>query len=192
MSGIRTSRRNFEPTHAFWQWFGGSKVVDSNGNPLIVYKGMYPYDYNQETEDGPAGPAIDVIQRSEPFPSFDSNDQEPVRIAGFFTDNPDVAGKFVLRKGAIFPVYLRIENPKIFDAAGSPSGTIQFGKEGRPFRDAIRSGKYDGVIILNTSDEGNVYVPLSSNQIKSALASESFNREDPRITAKNWLRRIIT
>jgi hypothetical protein len=59
---------------------------------------------------------------------------------------------------------------------------MQFGPEGKPFRDAVRSGNYDGVFILNTEDEGNIYVPLSPNQIKSAIFSK-FNREDPRFVA---------
>jgi hypothetical protein len=163
-------------TDIFKTWFGNSKVVDSNGNPLIVYKGMYPYDYTREDE-----PPLDTISRPSSFPSFDPQDQEPVHIAGFFTDQPDVASKFIYQGGAMFPVFLRIEHPAIFDAAGKPSGTIQFGPEGKPFRDAVRSGRYDGVFILNTEDEGNVYIPIKSNQIKSAIFSKF--TEDPRLSA---------
>lgn len=122
----------------FKKWFGNSKVVDVHGQPLIVYKGMSPYDYTKSTTDN-HGPEIEHIQRNEPFPSFDKDDQEPVNLAGFFTDRPDIAEKFMFGRGAMYAVYLRIENPKVFNANGKPSGTVQFGKEGKPFRDAIRS-----------------------------------------------------
>lgn len=28
----------------FLNWFGDSKVVDKDNNPLVVYKGYYPFD----------------------------------------------------------------------------------------------------------------------------------------------------
>lgn len=169
-------------TEAFKRWFGNSKIVDSRGNPLIVYKGMNPHDYTKETPDSP-GPLLETINRPWSFPSFDPNDQEPVFLAGFFSDDPNVANRFVFGRSGIYPVFLKIEKPKIFDAAGKRAGLIQFGKEGKPFRDAVRSGKYDGIIIMNTEDEGNVFIPLSPNQIKSALCCRDFNPSDPRFTS---------
>jgi len=174
----------------FKSWFGNSKVVDKLGKPLIVYKGMYPYDYTKEKplksnqyelDFSQRGPELDTIKRPSPFPTFDKKDQEPVNVAGFFTDDPKIAASFAFTftKGAVFPVFLRIENPKIFDANGAPSGTLQFEAPGKPFRDAVRSGQYDGVFILNTKDEGNVFIPLKPNQIKSAIHSK-FNFNDPR------------
>lgn len=170
-------------TPAFRGWFGGSKVVDQQGNPLIVYKGMLPYDYTKEdkTTNYP-GPEIEEIQRTTPFPTFDSYDQRPVQLAGFFTDDPKIAQMFMFsEKTAMYPVFLKIERPAIFDAKGQPSGKVQFGPEGKPFRDAIHSGKYDGVFIRNTQDEANVYIPLKANQIKSALSNGTFNPQDNRL-----------
>lgn len=168
----------------FRNWFGNSKVVDSAGQPLRVYKGMWPYDYHKEDKSkGYPGPELDTIKRKEPFPSFDPSDQEPVHLAGFFTDDPSVAEKFMFNRGGMYAVYLRIENPKVFDAAGKPAGTVQFGAEGKPFRDAVRSGEYDGVIIMNTSDEGNVYIPFAANQIKSAIGNKgTFDPKDDRFS----------
>ena len=184
MNWFKNNPNYLKENKNFMSWFGSSKVVNSDGSPKVVYKGMSPHDYTKENrETGDKGPYLEHIQRQEPFPSFDSKDSEPVHLAGFFTDKPDVAQTFAMSTGAIFPVFLSIQNPKIFDADGKPSGKIQFGAEGKPFRDAIRSGKFDGVFILNTIDEGNVYIPLKSSQIKSALANKNFDAKDKRINA---------
>ena len=150
----------------FLNWFGDSKVVDKDNNPLVVYKGYYPFDGE--------GKEIKKIQRPSAFPTFTKSgelydvNEKDVMLAGFFTDDTLVAKKFMLSKSSVIrSFYLKIENPYIIDMKGGFSGHAQFGESGRLFRDAIRSGKYDGVFILNTKDEGNVYVPLRSNQIKS-------------------------
>lgn len=178
-------RRTITDTPEFRAWFGNSKVVDAQGQPLIVYKGMLPYDYTKENQaTNYPGPEIEHIQRNEPFPTFDPADQEPLHLAGFFTDDPSVAKTFMFTHGAMYAVYLKIEKPCVFDAQGKPSGVIQFGATGKPFRDAIRSGKYDGAFILNTSDEKNVYIPLQPNQIKSAISNRgTYNPNDPRLVA---------
>ena len=178
-SGL-TERADQIQSPEFQRWFGNSKVIDAQGNPLVVYKGMYPYDYRQETKDDP-GPAVDVIDRPSEFPSFD--DDSGIKIAGFFGD-AETASKFAsnFNRGSVFPVYLSIQNPYIIDAHGKSAGLFQFGKEGKPFRDAIRSGKYDGAIIRNTRDEGTIYVALRPNQIKSAISNTGrFDPDHPSI-----------
>jgi hypothetical protein len=168
-------------TEAFKKWFGDSKVVDENGKPLVVYKAMHPYDFTQETATDP-GPLIDSIARKTPFPAFNGG-EEGVNIAGFFGDK-NTANRFTSgsSSSAIYPVYLSFKNPYVVDAEGKPAGKVQFGEEGREFRDAIRSGQYDGVIIRNTSDEGTIYVALAPEQIKSAIGNRgTFDPNDPSI-----------
>jgi hypothetical protein len=150
----------------FLNWFGDSKVVDKDNNPLVVYKGYYPFDGE--------GKEIKKIHRPGEFPTFNKRgepydvNEKGVTLAGFFTDDILVPKMFMFSKKSVLKsFYLKIEKPYIIDMKGGFSGNAQFGEEGRPFRDAIRSGKYDGVFILNTKDEGNVYVPLRPNQIKS-------------------------
>lgn len=154
----------------FKQWFGASKVVDEAGAPLVVYKAMHPYDWTKEAADDP-GPLITSIQRTTPFPAF-NGDEPGIDIAGFFgskeTANHFAAGS---QNSAIYPVFLSLQNPYVIDAKGQKAGAIQFGKSGKPFRDAVRSGKYDGVIIRGTSDEGDLYVALKPSQIKSAIGN---------------------
>jgi hypothetical protein len=169
---------------AFAKWFGGSKVVDEAGQPLRVYKGMYPYDWTQETTTS-RGPEIESINRPSDFPSFAGPNEPGTKIAGFFSDNPKVANFFSTigqDSGAVYPVHLSLQNPYVIDAAGRNAGELQFMESGKPFRDAIRSGKYDGVIIRNTADEGNVYVALHPGQIKSAIGNRgTYDPKDPRI-----------
>ena len=162
-------------TVEFLNWFGDSKVVDVDNNPLVVHKGYWPYDER--------GKEITKIQRQSEFPSFNKGERG-VFLAGFFSDDMKVSKKFAYRRESVIKsFYLKIETPFIIDMKLGFSGHAQFGESGIPFRDAIRSGHYDGVFILNTKDEGNVYVPLKSNQIKSVenttfdLNSDEFMRE---------------
>jgi len=173
------TRAPLTSTEAFRRWFGNSKVVDMHGQPLRVYKGMRALDDD--------GKHIDVIQRQSDFPSFNGT-EAGVKIAGFFTSDPEVAAKFSFGYGvpgaspSTFPVYLKMENPFIIDAQGDFSGKFQFEKAGAPFRDAIRSGRYDGVIIKNTKDEGDVYIALKPENIKSAIGNNgNFNPTNPKI-----------
>lgn len=103
-------------------------------------------------------------------------------FGGFFSSDPDVANKFAraFDQGAVYPVKLRMENPLIIDAKGAPSGAFQFPNiaqnagtnlEYTQAFNAMRSGQYDGIILKNTADEGTVYIPLKSENIRSAYAT---------------------
>jgi putative nucleotidyltransferase with HDIG domain len=144
----------------FKSWFGNSKVVDSNGDPLIVFKGM------KWSDD--AGKAITHVQRQDDFPSF-QHDEPGLKIAGFFTSDEKIAKKFCFNKECDTKAfYLRIERPFVLDLKGGSAGLAQFDRGGKPFRDAMRSNEYDGAILLNTWDEGNVFVIKDPRQAKLA------------------------
>jgi len=107
-------------TPAFKKWFGDSKVVDGEGNPLRVYHGTNENFTNFKVEDG---------------------------IVGWFTNSPDFAAKFGKTEGqAIYPVYLSIDRPlelsqatlrydiptwrRILEEAGiDKADSIDFGKD---------------------------------------------------------------
>jgi GGDEF domain-containing protein len=176
-----TDRAIAPPTRSeeFRRWFGESKVVDENGQPLVVYKGMYPFDYTSPERFK----EIDRIERPSEFPMYGGEaGEKPFRIAGFFGDS-DVANTFAgFANGTVFPVYLKIEKPIVFDAKGKrAAGYYQFDETGRPFRDAMRSEEYDGAIIKNTVDEGTIYVAKYPEQIKSVFNRGTFDPSDPRI-----------
>jgi hypothetical protein len=71
-----------------------------------------------------------------------------------------------------------LDNPAVIDAAGKPAGAFQFGDMAREhgtldemkrYLRAIydRASPHDGVILKNTRDEGTVYVPRTSSQVRS-------------------------
>jgi len=165
-------------TEAFKRWFGDSKVVDAEGKPLVVYRGG-------PTEDWQSGAEITEFRSSNgPW-------------AGFFTNSSEVASRFanaqyaLTRHGGkpagVFPVYLSMQKPLEVDAGGKPARDFQIdasvlGKQDHPLRERMLSGDYDGLILRNTEDEGDVFVPLNPNQIKSAIGNNgTFDPNDPDI-----------
>lgn len=89
-------------TEAFKKWFGDSKVVDANGNPLVVYHGtngdFTVFDYSKIGQQGRA------------------------EGAGFyFTNNKDVASGY----GKVIDAFLSIQKPLPYDAKPFPKSTIE-------------------------------------------------------------------
>lgn len=109
---IVASRRAQTETPAFKRWFGDSKVVDENGEPLVVYHG--------------SGGSFDVFDNSKAPSKQDKN-----RVgAMWFSNAPEVAGnfaggqigetfgrgtswEFTTGNAQIYPVYLSMQNPLI-------------------------------------------------------------------------------
>ena len=167
LSVANDARANQTTTPAFAKWFGESKVVDANGQPLVVYRGG-------ATENWRDGSAITEFRSANgPW-------------AGFFTSKQDVASRFasaqyaMTRNGGapagVFPVYLNISRPLEVDAGGRPAREFQIdastiGKKDSPLRERMLNGEHDGLILRNTKDEGDVFVPLHPEQIKSATGN---------------------
>ncbi len=163
-------------TPAFRRWFGDSKVVDANGEPLVVYHGTATPDRDSFNTDRGA----------------------------FFSDNPEVASDYASRTGpwrsrapvgGVIPVYLSIQNPLEIDALGRRHDNLpvpwqqwrpkQFGRlpenavsvEGA--LEYAREHGHDGVIVRNVIDtidmdgrqKSTVYAVVSPHQIKSATAN---------------------
>ncbi len=141
-----------------------SRIIDENGEPLVVYKGMMKNDWETKKEiesiDSPNGP-----------------------WAGFFTDKKDIAEKFqqvysTMGEAVLHSVYLSIKNPYVYDAQGARAHDVMFddtlfGKNPKnPGPSAAFNRGYDGIIIKNTADEGTVYIPKNPSQIKSINANE--------------------
>ena len=160
---------------AFKAWFGNSVVVDAAGNPLTVFKGMLKNNWRTGEEikiiDSPNGP-----------------------WAGFFTSDEQVANNFRsaftgMGEAVTHAVYLRIENPYMVDAKGGAAKDFMFDNTvfGKPAKNAEAlqafSQGFDGVIIKNTGDEGDIYVPKNSEQIKSVNNVGEFDVSNPDITA---------
>lgn len=170
-------------TPAFRAWFGdwendpanASKVVDENGEPLVVHRGMLKKDWRTKED-------INVIKSTNgPW-------------AGFFTSREDVADSFkkafsTMSESRVISVFLKIDTPYTFNARGNKyardfmfDNTV-FGQKARN-PDALKAfdNGYDAVVIKNTIDEGDVFVPKNSTQIKSATENTgAFDGSNPDI-----------
>lgn len=114
-------KRDVTDTPEFQAWFGGSKVVDADGKPLVVYHGT--------TAD---------------FSVFDTTKGKPGWAEGawFSSENPS---RYANGDGArVMPVYLSIKNPKVMDFANRGydkaqletegyDGVIDIGRSGQPY-----------------------------------------------------------
>jgi hypothetical protein len=138
------------------------------GFDIPAYKGMTFKNWRDESKirevDSPTGP-----------------------WAGFFSSSPETASRFAeaygaLGKGsnpheaAVLPAFLKMERPFIVDAEGRKAKDFQFDNYDKTKRRAellnvFSDPKYDGVIILNTSDEGDIFIPKSSRQVRSRFAA---------------------
>lgn len=199
-SRASAAREAITSTEAFRRWFGDSKVVDEDGNPLVLYHGTTQED----------------IGEFEP-PTF-------------FTSAPWAADHYALYisagdSGNVVPVYLKMENPldltvgvgptvesadryrKLFAIAraagveietdiGPPGAKPPMGWEFRSptvasrmewndgfnpadlmylpeVRRELEKEGYDGLIINDVLERGEIhaYIPLHANQIKSAVGN---------------------
>ena len=131
----------------FWKWFGNSKVVDKNGDPLVVYHGS----------------------QSE-FSEFDG---DSYFTDDYMNADGYAGGEYVYEVYLSIKNPLVIDaNGKKWDDIETPYGTSTGEVVGN-----VDRKKYDGVIFNNIKDNwiddvdyqdpSIVYVTFSSNQIKS-------------------------
>jgi hypothetical protein len=166
------SRREQTDTPAFKKWFGDSKVVDADGQPLVVYHGGF-----------------DDIKEFRPVAYFGSKD-----VANQFADE-NYRGFGRLEEGEapnVMPVYLSIQNPKVFTAEEEYDDYVQdtdidvarWTKEG-----------YDGLIYApegDFTDEDAYYVAFKPKQIKSAIGNTgAFDENNPDIRASSKQQQVF-
>lgn len=153
-------------TAAFKKWFGDSKVVDENGQPLVVYHGSI----NQGMTEIRPG-------MREPGAWFTRS----LRYANDYAKGPE---------GGIYEAFLSIERPMVvtFDADGLPvvdGESLDFDNNVDIVRHAMKGG-YDGVHFPdgNFSEESEAWVAFRPEQIKSATGNNgAFDPASPSIMA---------
>lgn len=187
--------RNQTETPAFKAWFGDSKVVDADGNPLVVYHGTS---------------AINDFNEFRAFSHFGTVNQanDIVSSIRIFSTELSRGGE-----ARVIPVYLNIQNPfemqdkgiehtaidylqELYDA-----GELSFTRFEELRRDdnndlindesllmdrvvdALESRGYDGIVYENTVEgEGKSFVAFSPTQIKSATGNNgNFSSANPDI-----------
>lgn len=180
-------------TPAFKQFFGDSKVVDENGEPLVVYHGTNAENIQQ----------FDKNKASNAYGS---------RNGFFFAKREQDAGY----GHTVMPVYLSMQNPYVVDvaqelsqldydikteraeaeAAGYPISRWE-GKSSEEFEandsataylddnyeeifSRANEGNYDGVIVKGV-DGSETYVAFEPTQIKSVYNKGAFDKNNPNI-----------
>ena len=164
-------------TPAFKEWFGdwendpanASKVVDENGEPLVVYHGTQAEFYE-----------FDIERLSE------NTDNEGFYGSGFYFSSKEGASDYGEK---LISSYLNIKNPlrntqedlnqfkedmghPIDEDISIPEDITDEGFEGAEFTEELKRRGYDGVLADQDMLGGNPeFVVFSSNQIKSADAN---------------------
>lgn len=148
------------------------------GYMIDAYKGMMPYHPDGYPTTNGYGKVIEparmpMTELTEIRPPRHSNYDDPISSgSGFFSSSPDVASRFaeLFGSGAVYPVKLRMQNPKVIDAQGRHAADFQFGAGAGQLR-LPKDSPHDGVILKNTKDEGDVYIPAQPQQIRSKFAA---------------------
>lgn len=114
---IKDWKENGVKSKAFKDWFGDSKVVDSKGNPLVVYHGTSYGNIQSFTPKGGREEGENILSA---FRDAKNNDKQfagiRFRSGSYFSPDPNYAGNYANdNKGSIYPVYIKSENPLYFD-----------------------------------------------------------------------------
>lgn len=182
--GIRFAKA--QKGEAFTRWFGGSKVVDGSGEPLVVYHGSP--DARFINEDGT------FRTQKERF-GMGSQDgaywfaKSPAAARSYADDTR--AFDYQNSEPGVVAAYLKLENPLILDAKGKEWREAQARGKTSDVIDQAREEGRDGVIIRNVRDNYNgndrsvptdTYVAFESTQIKSATDNAgTFDAANPDI-----------
>lgn len=160
------------------------------GYTIEAYKGAMPYDWDSLPVTNFKG---EIKEGADRIPRQITTFSYPDRPhSGFFSSDKDVANRFAAiysdtNRGAVYPVKLKFDNPKIIDADGNYAASFQFEsfarqkntiKQYNEFKSALSDPKYDGVIVKNTLDEGDVYIPKAGNQVRSIFAAFDPTKKD--------------
>lgn len=150
-----------------------SKVVNENGEPLVVYHGTTS---DQETKIWDERTRSFYTEHG-PFTIFKRRVDGEKNSGFFFSNNQDNAGGYGYNT---YDTYLNLRNPLVIDAKGANYTDVKYDGTRRDTYEwagyAEKNG-FDGVVFRNISDgvdmraltETNTdYVAFSSNQIKSA------------------------
>ena len=168
-------------TTNFKNWFGdwendpedASKVMDENGEPLVVYHGTT----NDETKSVWNEKTKTYDTSHEPFTVFKREVDGLPNSGLFFNSSEDNAYEYGYNN---YAVYLSAKNPLVIDCKGSLYNSIKHdGKtmDTYDWANWAEENGYDGVIFKNIKDGvdyGSMqnttddYVAFNSNQIKSA------------------------
>lgn len=169
-----------------------SKVVDENGDPLVVYHGAIndvakvEHSAKKRTRGGRDGafffsPDADIASAY----AGTAEGRQQNEVSG----NYDKVHYGMEDGGNVMSVFLSLKHPLVFDANGRVYDQI----EDAAF-DIAKSGKHDGIVFRNIVDqpgaqgslrayESDAYVAFQSSQVKSAIGNNgAFSLGDDALT----------
>lgn len=189
-------------TPEFKEWFGdwendpenASKVVDENGEPLVVYHGSQTPTF---TEFEPQG-AINLFGKDNGFYFTTS----PVEASAYANENADNLSKGRKGVGAVMPVYLNIKNVANIteDAWNVDDVNVQDyleNMDGEGLLSDIKNNYdgilYDGSVLPIPVKEGaEHFVAFNPNQIKSATGNTGeFSKESNDIRFSKAAKKVL-
>ena len=181
-------------TPEFKAWFGdwendpenASKVVDENGEPLVVYHGA---NYPEFTA----------------FETYGADYTKTEGTGAFFTDSKELADSYIDAEypsafPAIYGTYLNIKNPNIIDFNGDNWSDHNGMSTDEYVRETRNANENDGSILKNVNDAGvsgydieaNVYAVFNPNQIKSATGNTGeFSKESNDIRFSKAAKKVL-
>jgi len=168
--------------------------AEAMGFTTDAYKAYYPYTggavkdfHGNIVSTSPEREITEMaVNRKSggPFSDWVMNGRE---YAGFYTDNPHYANEFAAGMGesAVLPAKLKMQNPAVIDMGGKPARAAQFSSLAdsdpvliKRVRDAMDNPSVDGVVLRNTGDEGTVFIPKASKQVRSRFAAFDPSKKD--------------
>lgn len=177
-NAIQFQPASAQGTEAFERWFADSKVVDENGDPLVVYHGtgqtFEEFARSGETDDGHIGEGF------------------------YFTPQQNHAELYAGSNGPVqrvVPVYVSLQNPLIIRGFDDPAYQQYANPKwtGEQRRQAILADGYDGAILQQTPNLDDPYVDgdyrtmneivvFDPTHIKSAIANQgTYDPDNPNI-----------
>lgn len=136
------------------KWFGNSKVVAADGQPLVVYHGS---DEKFDTFD------------TEPQGKNHWQSNSEAHGGGFFFADKK---RYVKMHKEVYPVYLKMENPLVEFASDYYYAVDKFDSNSAMYLREAKLNGHDGIIM--SSPTGSMYVVFEPNQIKS-ISAKSFD-----------------
>lgn len=169
-AGIRLTRAPDEAlkrSEGFHEWFDKSKGVDSSGEPLVFFHGTRPngdiHEFSFSQHDG----------------CYFSPD---VAYAEAFTS--DLFGKNEGSTGAIYPVYLSLQNPYVVRACDTSPEWEEFVSRGLDLQ-KLKDQGYDSTMLFDETGQLDQVCTFHPSQIKSAICAVRFDRTNAYISDRS-------
>lgn len=172
----KTSTVDPTETAEFKKWFGDSKVVDENGNPLVVYHGT-DADFSVFSKELKGSNTIDAFNDAAKVGYWFTDDIEAI------TDNMNIKN--------LIPSYIKMENPFVLDEGGIQGPLKRLdkmaAKDGADnLVKRLQAEGYDGIIFRDPEDMNGAYqyAVFEPTQIKSVNNRGTWDPTNPDIRFK--------